>query len=123
MFHCREFRSQVYDSATGAFVNDTRVLLTSDMTVECTSSSYIAWIIALGVPMMVVFTIGIPTTLCWLLYHQVGKPVGREMKAHSAQSQKQVLSLRYHLSQLPADVCNTLGFLYSTCTCDDVPRR
>lgn len=116
MFHCREFPSQAYDSVTGAFVNDTRLLLTSDMRVECTSPSAIGWIVALGIPMLVVFTIGIPATLLWLLYKQVGKPVRQSMARDRHTHEAQSLSVVHHLSQLPFSVRYTLGFLYSTCT-------
>lgn len=95
MFHCRAFTSEMFDPATHSYYNDTRLLLTEDLRVSCTSTGALAWMTLLGVPMVVVFMFGIPVVLFVVLHRNVGQP---RVVSQSAK--------------------HTLSFLYATCTSD-----
>ena len=92
MFHCRSLTSQTFDEVSGRFANDTRLLLVSDMRIECSSPQAVTWMLVLGLPMIVVFMLGIPAVLFWLLRTRVGPKGDPSLNAR-----------------------HTLGFLYATC--------
>ena len=54
-FNCRRFNDAMYAQDSSTSHNSTSLRLTSDLTVDCSDGSTIAWMLLLGLPMLVVY--------------------------------------------------------------------
>lgn len=55
LFHCRTFQSEVVDADSGAVSVESYSLLSQDLSVDCRDGGTVAWMLILGVPMLVVY--------------------------------------------------------------------
>ena len=57
LFHCRDFDSEVVDADTGVVTTASYSLLSQDLSVDCRDGGTIAWMLLLGLPMLVVYVL------------------------------------------------------------------
>ena len=130
MFHCTAYTTETYNASTGAFEANRYWLLSSDPRVDCNDADAQTWMLYLGVPMLVIFVVGIPVVLWIVLYANVGRKV---MKGWRQERKEQAMARaaakkagkprptfpakdnQFYMKHLPQGSKVKLGFLFATC--------